>query len=1072
MSSPNKIEGFRLSPQQRYLWSLQQASASPQYQALFTISIKGDFRPENLQHALADVVVRNEILRTTFQRPPAIKTPFQVISEEAQFSWHFTDLSDLDREAQLTKLEEYLLAERNNPFDFESGPLLRASLLRMSPDHHTLLISLSALCGDSATVLNLISEIGRTYELILHGGTFSEEPMQYADFAEWHNELLDASDDQGQESRAYWKKLVSGPLALPLEKRRTTAQTFQPEAVSIDFDSVCVVNLEALAREYETSIQVVLFACWQALIWRLTNQPDFVIFSLSDGRKIEDLEGALGPYAKYLPVASHCEDVFFATHLQAAGAALSNAEEWQEYFDPNNFSEAAGAAVAFDFTEQDSVIENAGLKLSLVRQELCLAPFKLKLSCFRSTASLLIQLFYDSCSFARETVVAYAGYFERFVAQISARESIGTIGEIDVLSEEERRRLMDINQTASDFSVAKCIHELFEEQAARSPDTTALVSGDLKLSYAELNAHANRLAHLLRRRGLAPNARAGICTERSTETIIALLGILKAGGAYVPLNPEHPRARLNLQLAESNASILITNGATDVEWLEFGGSVIDLDRDRRLLLAEPDTNPASVNSSASLAYVIYTSGSSGVPKGVAVGHQALVNYTQFILRSLEVSEPLHFATVSTIAADLGNTCMFPSLVSGGCLHLISYDIAMDRALFSKYVAKYPIDVLKIVPSHLGALLAAEPHGDILPNKYLILGGEALSWKLVDRISQINHSCDLINHYGPTETTVGSLTLALEKHLASSGSLTVPIGEPIANTCVYVLDQYLNLMPTGVAGELYIGGVGLSWGYLNQPIETANRFVPNRFSDEPGARLYRTGDMARYLPDANIEFLGRLDHQVKVRGFRVELGEIEAILLKHGEIRQAIVVAEAATTENQRLVGYLVASGSKHPSVDDLRKFMVRHLPDYMIPSAFVFLKTIPLTANGKIDRAALPAANEIRPDLKGVFVGPRTAVENELAVIWRQFLQLNEVGIHDNFFELGGHSLMATQVVSRMRKALNCEIPLRSLFESPTIAQLAEQIERSTAGNTERLLAEIESLSDEEVEMILSTEHL
>jgi acyl carrier protein len=355
---------------------------------------------------------------------------------------------------------------------------------------------------------------------------------------------------------------------------------------------------------------------------------------------------------------------------------------------------------------------------------------------------------------------------------------------------------------------------------------------------------------------------------------------------------------------------------------------------------------------------------------------------------------------------------------------------------------------------------------------LILGGEALSWELVDRISKTNSTCEIINHYGPTETTVGSLTFAVEPHDVPTQSLTVPVGKPIANTSVYILDSHLRPMPTGAAGELYIGGAGLSIGYLNQPTETADRFVPNPFSDEPGARLYRTGDLTHYLPNGEIEFLGRIDHQVKVRGFRVELAEIEAVLLTHNQVRHAVVLAETAAPDSQRLLGYVVASGSKPLSVDELRSFLGQHLPDYMIPSTFIFLKTMPLTSNGKIDRASLPTPDEARPDLQRLFVAPRTPVERELAGIWAEFLKLDEVGVDDNFFELGGHSLLATQIVSRIRKAFNCEIRLRSFFESPTVAQLAERIGDSTATETERLLAEIEKLSEEEVEILLKTKQL
>jgi len=1030
--APNKLEGFRLSAQQRYLWSLSAPS-----QVLSMISIAGELRPEMLERALAGVIERHEILRTTFQRPPGIKIPFQVISDEAQFEWQFHDLSDLDPEALSTKLEISLLAMRSGTFDFERGPLLRAKLYRLAREHHALLISVSALCADSVTILNLMNELG---------GEFAAEPLQYADFAEWHNELLESADEHADEGRRYWLELMAqqaSKLNLPLEKR--TDQTVQPEAVSIDFYSTCIVKLEALAREHETSIQVVLFACWQALVWRLTNQSQFVIFNLSDGRKLADMRVAMGAYAKYLPVVCHGENVSLATLVDSAREAISNAEEWQEYFDPNTFLEAARDSVAFDFAEQPPMIEHDGLRLSLARHEIYLGQFKLRLSCFRSRDSIRAELLYDARHFDRETVKRYAGYFTKLVTQTSTN--------IDILGADERKLLLDINHTASEFSETKCIHYLFEEQAARTPTAKALVCDDRELTYAELNEHANRLAHLLRSRGLTPNARVAICMDRSAETIVALLAILKAGGAYVPLNPQHPAARLCSQLAQSNVSILITKGAT----LEFGGEIIDLDSD--LLLAQPDVDPALVNSSADLAYVIYTSGSSGLPKGVAVDHRALVNYTQFILRRLHVTEPLQFGTVSTITADLGNTCIFPALVSGGCLHLISYDVAMEAPLFSAYVAKNPIDVLKIVPSHLNALLASGAP-DILPRKYLILGGEALSWELVDRVFETKPACKVINHYGPTETTVGSLTFDVRQH---EQSLTTPIGRPIANTQAYILDSQLNLAPTGAAGELYIGGAGLSWGYLNQPVETAARFVPNPFSNEPGARLYRTGDMARYLSDQNIEFLGRIDHQVKVRGFRVELREIEVVLLKHDEIREAVVIAEA-----ERLVGYVVASGSKPLRVEDLRKFLGRHLPDYMIPATFVSLKTLPLTANGKIDRARLPAPEEARPDLERVFVAPRTAVEKQLADIWSEFLKFDEMGVHDNFFELGGHSLLATQVVSRIRKTFNCEMLLRSLFEAPTIAQLATQIE----ADTERLLAEIEQLSDEEVELLLKSEQL
>ena len=1065
----NNVEGFRLSPQQKYLWSVQQTSASYPYQVLSKISIDGELRTEVLQRAFAEVVRRHEILRTTFQRPPGIRIPFQVISDEPHISWQFCDLSDLDQESRLRQIDHYFLDQLGQTFDLECGPLLRNSLYRLTPEHHVLLVSLPAVCADPVTLSNLMNEVAAGYKLILQGGEPASGPMQYADFAEWHNQLLEVSDEQADAGRSYWQELMAAgsSFTLPLEKRTTNDQTFRAQAVSIDLDSTCVTNVETFARECRTSIQVVLFAFWQALIWRLANRSDLIIFNQYHGRTLEDLSSALGPYAKYLPVACRCEDIPFVAHLEATRTAVDDAEEWQDYFDPSSFFEATRNSVAFDFAEDFSAIGVAGLEFSSIKQEVCLGPFKLRLSCSHSKGSIRAHLFYDSHSFDRETINCYAGYFTSLIAQGRAAPTIGTI---DILSDGERERLLvDINQTAAEFSAAKSIHKLFEEQVEHTPAATALVCGDREISYLELNAAANRIAHLLRHRGIAPNMRVGIYIERSAETIIAMLGILKAGGAYVPLNPEHPRARLMMQLAESNTAVLITNGGAAADALGFGGGeIVDLERDRALLSTQPDSNPPSIGAAANLAYIIYTSGSSGIPKGVAVSHQALVNYTQFILRRLHVKEPLNFVTVSTITADLGNTCIFPALVSGGCLHLINYDVAMEGALFSEYVAKRPVDVLKIVPSHFSALRAAGGNDNIFPRKFLIFGGEALTWELVDHISQAAPSCEIINHYGPTETTVGSLTFDVKPHKLSTHSSTVPIGQPIANTRVYILDQQLNVTPTGVAGELYIGGAGLALGYLNQPVETAARFVPNPFAENPGERFYRTGDRARYLPDGNIEFLGRIDHQVKVRGFRVELGEIESVLLKYKQVRQAVVIADRAT-DNQRLVAYVCATGTSRPRVDDLRTFLGQHLPEYMIPSSFVFLKTMPLTSNGKVDRAALPAPDEARPNLERRFVAPRTGVEKELADIWAGFLKLTEVGIHDNFFELGGHSLLATQVVSRMRKKFNCEVPLRSLFEFPTIADLAVQIAGS-ATDTERLLAEIEELSDAEVANILERE--
>ncbi|MGH8772435.1 MAG: non-ribosomal peptide synthetase, partial [Burkholderiales bacterium] len=559
--------------------------------------------------------------------------------------------------------------------------------------------------------------------------------------------------------------------------------------------------------------------------------------------------------------------------------------------------------------------------------------------------------------------------------------------------------LFELNQTRTDQADHQCVHHWFENQVKRRPHEAALICGEQRLTYTELNARANRLAHFLRRKGIAPDTCVALCVERSAEALVGLLGILKAGGAYVPLNPTDPKARLAHQLAEIRAAVLLTQQTVLDALPEFAGEVIHLDGDQ--IAGESEEDPPPVATLENLVYVLYTSGSTGTPKGVAVTHRNLSNYTRFICDKLGLAQKRYaFATVSTLSADAGNTSIFPSLVSGGCLHVVSYEVATDARLFADYVSQHPIDVLKIVVSHLKTLLDSD--AAILPREYLIFGGESSSWRLLDRIAEQQGKCFVLNHYGPTETTVGSLTFDLGEE--RSPTATVPIGRPIANTEVYVLDSHLNPVPVGVAGELHIGGAGVARGYLNRPELTAEKFIPNPFSEDPSARLYKTGDLVRYLPDGVIEFLGRLDHQVKIRGFRIELGEIETALGEHPQVRQNAVIARELENGDKRLIAYVIARGQPAPSAKELRGFLKDKLPEHMLPASFVTLASLPLNRNGKLDRNALPDPDHARPETDKAFAAPRTQVEAELARIWAKVLGIARVGIRDNFFELGGDS--------------------------------------------------------------------
>ncbi|MBI3415937.1 MAG: amino acid adenylation domain-containing protein, partial [Verrucomicrobia bacterium] len=765
---------------------------------------------------------------------------------------------------------------------------------------------------------------------------------------------------------------------------------------------------------------------------------------------------------------------------ETAGETL----KWQDYLPVQETGgEAENPApdpVGFQALELFSKHIATGVSFSITRQSAITSRFQLSLVCTRGEAGWAAELNYDPRVFRREDVQRFADYYQRLLASAVAKPQAAA-GALEILEEAERRRLVnDFNQTSAPYPQDQCIHYLFEEQAARAPGRPALACGDRRLSYGELNAQANQIARYLRQRGVKPNDRVALCVERSAEMIIGLLGILKSGAAYVPLIPDNPKARLGQLLQETQAPVLITQEKFLGQLPEFGGDILCFDRDAAKLAKESTNNPERVNAPRDLVYVIYTSGSTGVPKGVGNRHQNLVNYSHFICQRLHLEDPvnsggLHFATVSTISADLGNTCVFPSLISGGCLHVITYDVSMDGNLFANYAKKNPIDVLKITPSHLNTLLASPEGKSVLPRKYLVLGGEASTWDMIGRIAS-QGSCQIINHYGPTETTVGSLTYSVAKDDPNAElSATLPIGRPIANTQVYLLDVGLKPVPIGVPGELFISGAGVASGYLNQPEQTTERFLRNPFVSDSEVRMYRTGDLARYLPDGSVEFLGRIDHQVKIRGFRVELAEIEAVLGRNPALQQTIVTAHADKSGDKKLVAYYVVAQGKKTSAEELRNYLKEQLPDYMVPAVLIPLEALPLTPNGKIDRRALPDPETTPAAKEKVYVAPTNPTEEKLAAIWREVLKVERVGIQDDFFELGGHSLLATQVIVRIRSAFEIQLPLRVIFESPTLVKLSAVIseaQKELGGDEDidALLEGLEDMSDEEAQRLLAEE--
>ena len=1030
------LPGFRLSPQQARLWALQ---AEPsRHRAQGVIALEGPLDRTALARAMERVVERHEILRTRFLRRPGFRLPLQVIAEAGQPVWDEAGAME-GAEALARVLDEHA----RHGADLQAGSPLRLMLIRQSAEKHLLLVTLPALAADARSLSNLMAEAAACYEAVLEGrpGGDDEEVVQYLQFSEWQNELLE--DEESAEGRAYWtsRNLAEiPPVVLPFERAGAPQEGGDPARLSLPVDADLSLRIEEASRCGGVDPGVFWLACWQTLLWRQSGQAELTVRVTFDGRRFPELRDSLGLFTRSLPVFVRLGGGFrFSELLGRSAAALEEVGAWQDAFPgegPDLSLAAEAASVAFAWEDWPERRVAGGLIFRLVERAVWAEPRKLGLTCSRRPEGLTLELAWDRSRFAPEFVASLARQLRSLAAAASPDAPLESLA---LLAPEDRRILVEeVNATASVLPPVSGVHELFEARAAAAPEAPALVCEAERLSYAELNHRANQLAHVLRALGVGPEVPVALCLERSADLVVALLGVLKAGGAYVPFDPSLPPQRLAFLLRETGAPVVVTWESLLPRLAEAPQvRAVCLDRDRGLLDREPASDPPRRSDLGHLAYVLFTSGSTGQPKGVAVEHRQLLNYVHGVTGVLQLPADASFGLVSTVAADLGNTALFPSLCGGGCLHVISPERSMNPEAFAAYGSLDAIDCLKIVPSHLRALLLAADARNVLPRRLLVLGGEAAGWDLIDRIAELALGIRILNHYGPTETTVGVLTFPVQPQAARC-TAHPPLGTPLANSRVYLRDALGELAPPGVPGEVCIGGAGLARGYLGRPDLTADRFVPDPWSGEPGARLYRTGDLGRSLPDGAVDFLGRADHQVKIRGFRVELGEVEAALRQHAAVREAVVVLRSGSGD-LRLVAYIVAEGAL-PGPGELREFLAAKLPEPMLPSVFVGLDALPLTPNGKVDRRALPAPDQVRPAAGG-YVAPRTPVEEILASIWAEILRADLIGVHDDFFDLGGHSLLGTQLVSRIRRSFWIELPLRHLFETPTVAGLAARIE-------------------------------
>ena len=1031
------IEGFRLSPQQEHLWRLEQAAHQSPYRAQCAVRIEGRLDAGELRAAIEDVVRRHEILRTTFTRPVSMMTSLQTVGEVAGFSFERGDLSALEGEEKTRAVEQRYEEFGLEPFDLEAGPLLRVSLQCLGGEDHLLLFAMPTLCADRTALDNLVRELGRAYAA--RGAKDEDEVTQYIVFAEWQNELL-ASED-AEVGREFWRAQQLSqltPLTLRVERRAENKTEFAPQIVRTLLPRETFAEVAMLAEQQATTASAVLLACWQTLLARLSGEREFVVGLGCDGRSDEELASALGPFAKYLPLrVSVDEGASFVQLLSVADSASRAASEWHECFTweliaPRAPVEDRYFPFCFEFYEAPQPFDAGGVTLAVTRSYACTDRFRLLLSCVAENENMWTEFHYDVGAFDADEVERIAGQYHALV-QSAVANMEAPAGALEILTEEELRRVVyEFNQTNVDFPQEKLLHKLFAEQAARTPERVALEWEGGKLTYEELDRHTNQLARRLRLAGVGPEVAVGVLLDRSPEMVVALLGVLKAGGFYVPIDPAYPTERIGLILRDSRPALLLTQTHLEASLSAHGLPLICLDRDTGDDIDDIDGGATPDN----LAYVIYTSGSTGVPKGVMISHRAITNRLLWMQWAYPLGAGDRLLQKTSISFDASIWEFFVPLISGATLIMARPGGHQDSAYLAEAVASHGVTTLQLVPSMLQVMLDEPEFAKCSSLKRMFCGGEALTGEMQARFFEL-HDAELINLYGPTEVSIDATSWQCQRN---SEHRVVPIGRPLANVRVYLLNAYQRPVPLGLPGEIYVGGAGLARGYHNLSSLTAEKFVPDPFSAEPGARLYRTGDLARQLPDGTLEFLGRADHQVKLRGFRIELGEIEAALERHPAVNRAVVVVYEDETAGPRLAAYVVAG--EELTGGDLRAFLENTLPEYMVPVTFVPLEELPLLPSGKVDRRSLPPLDSASMTAGGTFVAPRNAIEELLAGMWAEILNVKQVGIHDNFFDLGGHSLLAVRLNSRLRSTFRVEASLNLLFETPTVAGLGETIGR------------------------------
>ena len=1034
----SREEPLPLSFAQQRLWVVDRLEpGSAAYNMAGALRLRGVLDLAALRSGIGGLTRRHESLRTTFEERGG--APVQVIHPPTPVPLPLVDLQGLPEAQREPEAERLAAEEALRPFDLARGPLLRATLVRLADDDHVLLFTLHHVVSDGWSTRVLVREISALYAAFSGGEEprLAELPIQYADYAVWQREWL--SGEVLEEQIGYWKSSLAGApplLEIPTDHSRVAGQSARARSHRFALSAEVSRGLRAVSRQEGTTLFMTVLAGWTELLGRWAGQEDVVVGTPIAGRTRQETEGLIGFFVNMLALRADLSgDPTWKELLGRVREGTLGAYEHQELpferlIDELSVERSLTHSPLFQATfalEQagggEQGLRLGGLALEPFGGGAQFAKFELELTLVDAEAELGGVLLYRTALFEAETIARLMGHLETVLEAIAADPGRRS-SEVSLLRGAERVQVLEgWNATSVEYP-RTCLHDLVSAQAALTPRAVAVVFEGQSLTYAELESRANRLAHHLRHLGVGPESRVGVCAERSPELIVALLGVLKAGGAYVPLDPAYPAERLAYVLEDSGAALVVAQ-AHSAERLPAGVPRVLLDAQAERIAARPDTVLPAAAGPGNLAYVIYTSGSTGRPKGVMVEHRSASQVVHFLR---DVVRPEHRAVVlgsTSVSFDVSVAEIFATLCWGGTLVLVENVLELPR------VADAGVRLVVAVPSALAELLR---DGGIPESvRAFNLAGEALPAWLARELYALPHVERVLNLYGPTEDTVYSTWSEVER-----GAARVRIGRPVANSRAYVLDPGGSPVPVGVAGELCLGGAGNARGYQGRPELTGEKFVPDPFSPEPGGRMYRTGDRARWLAEGEVEYLGRIDQQVKVRGFRVEPGEVEAALLGHGGVREAVVTAREDGPGGRRLVAYVVPAAGEEVGAAELREHLRERLPEHMVPGAFVTLERLPLNANGKVDRRALPAPEH---GAGTEYVAPRTLTEEVLSGIWAEVLGVERVGAEDNFFERGGHSLLATQVVARVRQAFGIELPLRTLFEAPTVAALVGRID-------------------------------